>query len=230
MFPGATGAIAPGEVLVLEGITIGPSPLVANTIPLQGTVTSALAGVTVNFNYGSGNSAPAPVLYASASQTSVVVPYGLSGFFSASIEVNYRGQQIATPVTVAFSAPGIFTANFSGSGQASALNADGTVNGPTNPASAGSVITIFATGQGPENPPGEDGVVDDRILRTPVLPVNLMIGGQTTQLLYAGSGFGQVQGVMQVQAVIPSGLSGAVPVLLTVGSASSQANVTISVH
>jgi len=92
----------------------------------------------------------------------------------------------------------------------------------------GSVITLFATGEGPENPPGEDGVVDDRILRTPQLPVSLTIGGQNARVLYAGTGFGQVQGVMQVEALIPAGLTGAVPVVLTAGTASSQANVTIS--
>jgi uncharacterized protein (TIGR03437 family) len=133
-------------------------------------------------------------------------------------------------VPVALSAPGIFTANFSGSGQATALNTDGTVNSTKNPAASGSVITLFVTGQGPELPPGEDGVVDDPILRTPQLVVSLTIGGKTADVLYAGTGIGLVQGVMQVEAVIPTGLTGAVPVVLTVGSASSQANVTITVQ
>ena len=226
---GASGAVAPGEVVVLNGITIGPSPLVQNTIPASGRVGSSLANVSVTFNYGSGNSITAPLLYCSASQTAVVVPYGLGGFSTANVVVTYKGQQISTQVPVTLSAPGIFTSNFSGSGQAAALNTDGTVNVANNAASAGSVITFFATGQGPENPPGEDGVVNDRILRTPQLPVGLTIGGQTAQVLYAGAAIGSVQGVMQVEALIPAGLTGAVPVVLTVGTAASQANVTISV-
>lgn len=218
----ASGLIAPGEVIALSGITIGPTPAVTNTIPITGTVTNSLGNVSVTFSYGTGNSivAPAPILYTEASQTNVVVPYGLSGFSTANIVVNYGGQQISTPVTVAFTAPGIFTANDSGSGQATAFNADNTANSSTNPAVAGSVITILATGAGPENPPGEDGVVDARIIRTPQLPLSLTIGGHPADVLYAGTALGQVDGVIQVEALIPTSLAGAgaVPVVLTVGS------------
>jgi uncharacterized protein (TIGR03118 family) len=226
---GASGAVAPGEVVVLNGITIGPSPMAANVIPASGRVGSSLADVSVTFNYGSGGSITAPILYCSASQTAVIVPYGLGGFSSANVVVTFKGHQVFAQVPVALSAPGIFTSNFSGSGQVVALNADGTVNSASNAASAGSVITLFATGEGPENPPGEDGVVNDRILRTPQLPVILTIGSQTARVLYAGTAIGSVQGVMQIEALIPAGLTGAVPVSLMVGTASSQANVTISV-
>jgi len=219
------GPIAPGEVVVLTGLTIGPSPTASAALPTSGAVSASLAGVSVTFNGW-----PAPILYTSASQTSVLVPYELGGFFSADLVVTYRGQTATLTVPVALSAPGIFTLNFTGSGQAVAINADGTVNGTTNPASAGTVITLYATGQGPTYPPGEDGVVNDRIIRTPQLPVSLTIGGQTARVLYAGTAFGSVQGVMQVEALIPSGLTGAVPLVLTVGSVSSQTTTTISVH
>ena len=218
------GPIAPGEVVVLSGITIGPSPTSTGVIPASGSVSTALAGASVTFN-----GAAAPILYASASQTSVLAPYGLGGFSSANVAVTYGGQTATLQVPVALSAPGVFTLDFSGAGQAVALNADGTLNGSSNPASAGSVITLFATGQGPENPPGEDGVVNDRILRTPQLAVSLTIGGQSAKVLYAGSGLGIVQAILQVQAIVPSGVTGTAPVVLTVGSASSQPKVTISV-
>jgi uncharacterized protein (TIGR03118 family) len=228
---GASGAVAPGEAISIMGITIGPSPGVANTIPSAlGKVSTSDGNVSVTFDFGNAEVAPAPILYASASQVDVMVPYALGGFSSATIVLSYAGQQLTTQVPVTLAAPGIFTANFSGSGQATALNADGTVNSSKNPAASGSVITVFATGQGPELPPGEDGVVNDRVLRVPQLPVSLTIGGQTADVLYAGSALGLVQGVMQIEAVIPSGLTGAVPVVLTVGSAGSQANVTISVQ
>ena len=44
--------------------------------------------------------------------------------------------------------PGLFTVDGSGSGQVAALNQDGSVNNGANPAKAGSVVTLFATGQG----------------------------------------------------------------------------------
>jgi uncharacterized protein (TIGR03118 family) len=234
---GATGPIAPGEVIAISGISIGPSPGLNATIPLSGHVADELGPSAVIFAWGAGNGSlgymsAGPVLYAEASQINVVVPYGLAGFSSVDLTVVSGQQQLSTTVPVAIAAPGIFTANFSGSGQATAFNADNTANSPMNPASAGSVITILATGAGPENPPGEDGIVDNQIIRTPQLPVSLTIGGKAADLLYAGTALEQVDGVIQVEAIIPASLAGAgaVPVVLTVGSASSQANVTISVQ
>src|SRR5690606_38918967 len=55
-------------------------------------------------------------------------------------------------IAVATASPGIFTASQNGQGAALALNQDGTVNGPSNPAPRGSVVTFFGTGQGPTNP------------------------------------------------------------------------------
>jgi len=223
----ATGAIAPGEVVTLTGITIGPSPLAQAAVPapgITGALNSNLSGVVVTFN-----GLPAPILYCSASQTSVLVPYGLQGASSATVAVSYRGQTASTTVPIANTAPGIFTLNFSGSGQAVALNADGTVNGTANAAAAGSVITFFGTGEGWTDPTGEDGVINDRIIREPVAPVSVMIGGKPAQLVYAGTATGLVQGILQVEAIIPAGVSGAAPVVLTVGNAGSQTAATITV-
>jgi uncharacterized protein (TIGR03118 family) len=220
----ATGAIAPGEVVTLTGITIGPSPLAQAAIPATGAINSSLNGVTVTFN-----GLPAPILYCEASQTSVLVPYGMQGAANATIAVAYHGQTASTTVPIANTAPGIFTTNFSGSGQAVALNADGSVNSATNAATTGTVITFFGTGEGWTNPTGEDGVVNDRIIREPVASVSVTIGGKPAQVIYAGTAFGLVQGVLQVEALIPAGVTGTAPVVLTAGSAASQTTATISV-
>jgi uncharacterized protein (TIGR03437 family) len=44
--------------------------------------------------------------------------------------------------------PGLLTINGTGSGQVSAINQDGTVNNAAHPAKAGSMLSLFATGQG----------------------------------------------------------------------------------
>lgn len=220
-----SGPIAPGEVIVITGLTIGPSPTASATIPQSGSVGAALGGTTVTVNGFS-----APILYAGASQTSVLVPYELGGSGTADIVITTKGQTAALTVPAALSAPGIFTLDYTGSGQAVALNADGSVNGTARPAAVGSVVTLFATGEGSTYPAGEDGVVNDRILRTPQLPVTLSIGGKDAKVLYAGTAYGLVQGVMQVQALIPAGVTGTVPVVLTVGSANSQPNTTIAIQ
>jgi uncharacterized protein (TIGR03118 family) len=220
-----SGPIAPGEVVVITGLTIGPSPTASAVLPTTGAVSAALAGDSVTFNGW-----PAPILYTGASQVAVLVPYELGGFFSANLVIKYRGQTAQMTVPVTYSQPGIFTLDFSGSGQAVAINADGSLNSAKNPAAAGTVVTLYATGEGPTYPPGEDGVVNDRVIRTPQLQVSLTIGGQTARVLYAGTAFGSVQGVMQVEALIPGGVTGTVPVELTVGAASSQTTATITVQ
>jgi uncharacterized protein (TIGR03437 family) len=55
--------------------------------------------------------------------------------------------------------PGIFSADTSGSGPGTILNADYSLNGPANPAAAGSVVVVYATGGGQTNPPTTSGTV-----------------------------------------------------------------------
>ncbi len=59
---------------------------------------------------------------------------------------------------VAASSPGILSADGSGAGDALAWNADGTVNGPSNPAAEGSTVAVLITGADPASPSGTYGV------------------------------------------------------------------------
>jgi uncharacterized protein (TIGR03437 family) len=129
--------------------------------------------------------------------------------------------------------PGIFTADSSGSGQALAANQDYSANSSQNPATAGSVITLYATGGGQTSPIVTDGsvVTAGQLLPRPVLAVTALIGGQPATVLYAGGSPGMVAGVMQVNVQVPGGLpAGPVPVTLQVGGQSSQSGVTIAVR
>ena len=130
-------------------------------------------------------------------------------------------------------APGLFTADSSGSGQGAIVNQDGSINTPANPASAGSVVSIYGTGDGQTLPAGTDGIVilGTAALHYTLLPVTALIGGQSADVVYAGSVGGQVAGIFQANVRIPKDLSaGPQPVRLTVGSASSQPGVTIAVQ
>ncbi len=224
---GATGAIAPGEAIMISGISVGPSPLVSAKIPTTGALDVFLANTNVYINGIS-----APILYASASQTAVFVPYEIAGQSTASILVTYKGQATANfQVPVAPSAPGLFTSDSSGSGQVVAINQDGSVNSSKSPASAGQVVVLYATGEGATNPVGVNGLVTGNIFRTPQLPVTATIGGQNAVVAYAGTSPGMVSGILQVELIVPKGAgTGAVPVVLTVGSASSQKTATITLQ
>jgi len=220
----ASGPIAPGEAVTLTGITIGPSPLASAKIPSTGTLGTSLSATGVTFN-----GTAAPIIYASASQTAVLVPYAIAGSSTATVVVTYQNQTTASfQAPVAAASPGIFTLDSSGSGAAVAFNQDGSLNSASNAASAGSVVAIFGTGEGMTEPAGQDGLVEGNVFRTSVAPVSLTIGGEAAQVTYAGSSPGELSGVLQVEAVVPSGAgTGAVPVVMTIGSASSQTSATI---
>ena len=62
--------------------------------------------------------------------------------------------------------------------------------------------------------------------------MTVTIGGQTVKPQYAGGAPGLVAGLMQINVQIPSGIQtgNAVPVVVQVGSVSSQPGVTIAVR
>src|SRR5206468_2837505 len=134
------------------------------------------------------NNIPAPVLYTSGLITNVIVPYGVAGTTSASVVLKTGGQTTAAfTIPVAPSMPGLFTSNGGGTGQAVALNQDASVNTAANAAAKGSVVVLFATGEGQTNPGGTDGLISSTdVFRVPALPVTLTIGGLPAQVLYAG--------------------------------------------
>jgi uncharacterized protein (TIGR03437 family) len=68
-------------------------------------------------------------------------------------------------------------------------------------------------------------------LKTPTLPVAVTIGGTIATVQYAGSAPGSAAGLLQVNAVVPQGISAgsAVPVVVSVGGIASQPNVTIAI-
>jgi trimeric autotransporter adhesin len=227
-----SGPIAPGEVVVIYGSGMGPDQLTQYQPNGNGFVPTNLAGTTVLIN-----GAFAPIIYTSANQVAAVAPFATGGAV-AQLFVQYQGQSSAAfNLPVATAAPGLFTLDGSGAGQAAAVNQDGSLNGGEHPAKAGSFVSLYVTGAGQTNPGGSDGHLAAVPLPLPVLPVTVTIGGKTAVTNYAGASPGSVEGVMQVNAQIPSGLAaGNVPVVVQVGTGifalgvpSTQPGVTVSV-
>ena len=135
-------------------------------------------------------------------------------------------------VPVAAATPGIFTLASSGIGPAAVLNQDNSVNDPAHPAARGSIIQIYATGEGQTAPPGVTGAVTGSDLKTPLLPVKVAIGGQDALVQFAGSAGNAVAGLFQVNAVVPQAVTPgtAVPITISVGGVASQSGVTIAVQ
>jgi uncharacterized protein (TIGR03437 family) len=221
------GPLVPGKIIVLYGDGLGPPELTHLRLDADSRVAAELAGTRVRIN-----GTPAPLIYASAGQTAAIVPYDLDGRSGAQLEVEYNGRRshlIAFPVAAA--APSLFTTDYTGRGQAAALNQDGiTGNGAANPAERGSIVSLFATGEGQTDPPGVDGQLAFGVLPKPRWPVTAQVAGQPAEVQYAGGAPTLVAGVMQVNVRVPADTpSGNVPVKIFMGGASSQDGVTIVV-
>ena len=221
------GAVSPGEIVTLFGSGIGPATPAQATVS-NGFIGTQLAGVTVTFN-----GTPAPLLYVSSGVINAIAPYSIQSSPSTDIVVTYNGQTSATTtVAVTGAAPGIFTADTTGSGQAAALNENLSVNSPSNPAQVGSVLVLYTTGEGQTTPGGINGKLANATpYPAPVLSVKAQVGGLPAVINYAGAAPTLVAGVMQVNVQIPAGVQpgSAVPVSIQVGNATSQANVTVAI-
>jgi uncharacterized protein (TIGR03437 family) len=223
-----TSGIAPGEMVTLFGSGLGPVTPQPLALDANGLLSTQVAGTRILFD-----GIPAPLIYVSSTQAAAMAPYFIANLQTVHVQVEYlshRSAALVAPVVAA--SPGLFTRNQQGAGQASALNQDGhTANSAATPAPAGSIVSLFLTGEGQTSPPGYDGKLAASILPTPVLPVSVTIGGLPAHVDYAGAAPGMVAGIMQVNARIPSAVTPgpAVGVTVTVGTAATSGNVTLAV-
>jgi uncharacterized protein (TIGR03437 family) len=223
---GQPGAVTPGKIVVLYGDRIG-SQTAASAAVAGGRLATTLGGAQVTFD-----GVPAPLLYSSAGQVAAIVPYEVDGKTGTQVKIlNGSLGTDAIPLPVTPVAPSIFSVNLSGQGQSAVINQDGlTVNSSASPAPRGSIISIYATGEGQTDPPGVDGAFASSALPKPVRPVQVWIDGRAADVQYAGAAPGQVAGLLQVNVRVPADASvGDVPIVIQVGSAKSQPGMTISV-
>jgi uncharacterized protein (TIGR03437 family) len=217
--------VAPGEIVALFPANVGPPTLVGTGLDSSGRILTRIGGTRVLFD-----GIAAPMIYTLAGQVAAIVPYEVAGKTSTLVQVEYNDiRSVAVAVPVVDAAPGIFTANASGTGQAALINQDGSLNSATNPAERGSVAVFYATGEGQRNPPGVTGALSGANA-APVLPVSLTVGGAQARIFYAASAPG-FAGLMQVNFEVPQGAQPgpAVPVTLRVGNRQS-ASVTMAVR
>jgi uncharacterized protein (TIGR03437 family) len=194
------------------------------------STTTAQAGVPLPPNLNgvsvSVNGQPAPILYITPSQINFQVPWSTAvGAANVAVSVNSgSSNQISVPVLTA--GPGLFTQT---NGAAIVQNSDYSLNGPSNPAAAGSTIIAYLTGSGPVNPPVADGApTPSATLVSATSSYSATIGSMTAQVQFAGLAPFFV-GLVQVNVVVPSGLAtGSYPLKVTIAGDTSNAG-TISV-
>jgi uncharacterized protein (TIGR03437 family) len=227
------GAVAPGEIITISGTGIGG--FLPRRIPWDSAdPRTSIAGVKVLFD-----GIAAPLIEISANSVTAVVPYSVAGQSNTEVQVNARGLlSDVLNFAVTDAAPGIFTTYLNsgvpgqGLDRAFAYNENGKQNTSIEPASRGSVVTFFATGEGQTDPPGIDGKVPAGGPPRPVLPVRVLIGGAEAEILYAGGAPGFIAGFMQINARVPDGIApgNSVPIQIVIGDKASQPGLSIAVR
>lgn len=220
------GPVAPGEIVSIFGTGLGPVTAAGGSLDSTGILANQVAQTQVLFD-----GTPAPLFYVQDGQINAQTPYEIAGKATVDVEVFFQDiSRGKATVPVAASAPGIFTI-LAGRGAAVAINQDGKLNSPDDPAPRGSIVTLYATGEGLTDPAGADGRPAAAPFPKPTLAVGLSVGGYPAEILFAGEAPG-FAGLMQINARLPGGFAptGDVPVILTIGAAASRNGVTISVQ
>ena len=205
-------SVAPGTWVAIFGQQLAPSAVSATSAPfptqLSG-VSVTVAGVAAPLQYVSGAQINALVPFEAASLTNQIIsvpvvvttPAGASAPFSLSLRRN---------------APGLYSANATGTGAADAFDAS---FNPVTKVGTDPII-LYATGLGPTNPPAATGALGagaepfNRVVDN----VFVSIGGNAAQVLFAGLAPG-LHGIYQLN-VLPNPYSGN-SVSITVGTSSN---------
>ena len=152
----------------------------------------------------------AQVVAANASQVNFIVPDSVAPG-SVAVSVRAAGRELAAgEATLTATGPGIFVAQPGDPSQPGAVeNQDYSLNTRSNPAAEGSVVQIYATGYGPG-----------------ASQVQVFFADTPAQVMYSGM---VGPGPWQINAQVPDGASGQVPVSMVAGNIASNA-VTVWVR
>lgn len=209
--------VSPGSLASIFGSNLGTKDS-ASAIPLPTT----LGGTSVEID-----GASVPLLYVDSTQINFQVPSGLAAGQASLIVHAAGGDSASFSFTVLSQAPGIFQY---GANHAVAQNGDSahSLNSTTARAAAGSVITLYLTGQGALDNPVSDGQA------TPGSPLSaakakakatIGVRNATVQFLGLTPGF---VGLAQANIQVPNLPTGDYPLALNVGGTVS-ASVMLSV-
>ena len=149
-----SGGVSPGQIVTLLGMGLGPAVGVVAAPDQEGRYPTAIGRLRVF-----ADDLPMPLLYAEAGQINAIMPYSIQAGRRVTVTVEFEGRRSSVTLDVVPSALQLFSLDASGSGQAVALNQDGLLNSPANPAEPGSIMVVYGTGGGLTTPLGADGAL-----------------------------------------------------------------------
>jgi len=208
---------APGSIASVFGAGLASGTASASGYPLATAMEDASVSV---------GGVLAPLVYVSPGQIDFQVPSSVKSGAVNVIVKGPGGSSNSWSMTVTAQAPAIYQY---GTNHAVAQNSDGGLNGDSAPAAAGSVITVYLTGQGAVNNPVADGAA------TPLSPTSSANGTATATI---GPANAPVQflglapefaGLAQANIQVPALPSGDYPLVITIGGfVSASAVVSVS--
>ncbi|HSU66654.1 MAG TPA: hypothetical protein VLJ39_07270 [Tepidisphaeraceae bacterium] len=208
--------ITPGSLVTIFGSDLAGGAAVADRLPLPLT----LAGASVKVG-----GFPAPLIYVSATQINLQLPYEARGGAAPVVVTTAAGDSVPVLAQVVAEAPGILTY---GVNRAVAQNQDGTLNDQAHPAKAGSVMVVYMTGAGlVSNAPATGAAAPSNPIALMQSKVAATVGGLPCVVQFAGLAPGYV-GLVQLNITVPA-LAGDFPLVVTFGSTASNAP-TVSVQ
>jgi uncharacterized protein (TIGR03437 family) len=215
----AATTVAPGGLISIFG-----SNLVKTAVDLAGwqgtSIPRTLNGTSVTI----GGKAAA-ILYVSPNQINAQVPVDVPAGPAQVVVISPVGPGASFQVTVAATAPAIFFAPVA----AVLKNADFSLVSSSNPAKAGDVILVYATGLGQTSPAISTGtLVPATGTAATSAGVTATIGGKDATVVYAIASPGFV-GLYQVAVTVPAGITGSSAIVLKQGSTTSN-SVSIAVQ
>ena len=221
--PAPNNQLSPGQIFSIFGSNFLPAGHAdAGALPLPTQLGAGYVTVTA-----CGRNIPLYSVY--PGQINAQLPFECPASGTTQLTVTAGGQASEVQsVTLASGSPGLFTVNASGSGDGVILHGDSLLVSSANPAQSGEEVVIYCTGLGATTPPFATGTAvtgNNQVVNA----VAVAIGGKSAMVAYSGLTVG-FAGLYQINVVVPAGLSGSQPIVLTAGSNSaSRAGVNVSV-
>jgi uncharacterized protein (TIGR03437 family) len=219
-----TRSFAPGGLVSIFGSNFATLPAQPQQFPLP----TSLGGVSVQL-VSSGEKLP--LWYVSAGQINAQLPYDTPlGAVPVQV-VTASGTSNTDTITVTATAPKIFTQNFSGTGPGVVTNTAYQMLTAGNPANPADTIVLWMNSLGATsgNPVAGQAAPGSTPGSSPltISGVTATVSGVSGVVTFAGLSPGSC-GLYQVNVQAPFiTITGTVPVAITVGGVTSQANVTL---